>query len=87
MCKDLTYLTDPASQSLLKAFLKALYTESYISTCEQDFGFVRITGPLRDKALEAIDALITMGGVCGRGAAFLDPKLRDRPLFGVIGED
>jgi hypothetical protein len=47
-----------ASQTLLKAFLKALYMDEYITTCEEDFGFVRVTGELRQKALDAIDALV-----------------------------
>lgn len=57
--KDLTFIQDPASQSLLKAFLKAVYSDEYITQCEEQFGFVRISGSLRDMALESIDALIT----------------------------
>ena len=57
--KDLTFIEDPASQSLLKAFLKAVYSDEYIEQCEEQFGFVRVGGALRDMALASIDALIT----------------------------
>ena len=57
--KDLTFIQDPASQSLLKAFLKAVYSDEYIVQCEEEFGFVRVGGALRDQALAAIDALVT----------------------------
>jgi len=60
--KDLTYLKNPASQTLLKAFLKALYSDDYIPVCEEEFGFNRVSGDLRDKALAAIDALIVSDG-------------------------
>ncbi len=57
--KDLTFIQDPASQSLLKAFLKAVYSDEYITQCEEEFGFVRVGGSLRDMALQSIDALVT----------------------------
>lgn len=57
--KDLTFISDSASQSLVKAFLKALYSDEYITQCEAEFGFVRIAGELRDKALAAIDSIVT----------------------------
>lgn len=57
--KDLTFIEDPASQSLLKAFLKAIYSDEYITQCEEEFGFVRVGGALRDMALASIDALVT----------------------------
>ena len=54
----------PASQGLLKAFLLSLYNEEYITRCEVDFGFVRVTGPVRDEAISAIEGttLITSAG-------------------------
>ena len=57
--KDLTYIEDPASQTLLKAFLQAIYSDEYITQCEEEFGFVRVGGSLRDMALAEIDALVT----------------------------
>jgi ABC-type phosphate transport system substrate-binding protein len=39
--KDLTFISDPASQSLVKAFLEAVYSDEYITQCEEEFGFVR----------------------------------------------
>jgi hypothetical protein len=60
--KDLTFIADPAAQTLIKAFLKALYADEYITECEEEFGFVRVTGELRDQALAAIDALVTSDG-------------------------
>ena len=56
--QDLTYMP-PASQTLLQAFLRALYTDEYISVCENEFGFFRVEGDLREKALAAIDGLTT----------------------------
>ena len=60
--KDLTFIEDPASQTLLKAFLKAVYSDEYITQCEEEFGFVRIGGELRDQALKSIDEIITTDG-------------------------
>jgi hypothetical protein len=60
--KDITFIEDPASQTLLKAFLQALYTDEYITQCETEFGFVRVAGDLRSKALAAIDSLVTTSG-------------------------
>jgi len=57
--KDLTFIQDPASQSLVKAFLKAVYSDEFITQCEDEFGFVRVDGALRDMALQSIDALVT----------------------------
>jgi len=57
--KDLTFIEDPASQSLIKAFLNALYSDEYITQCEKEFGFVRIGGELRDKALKSIEEIVT----------------------------
>ena len=56
--KDITFL-DAASQTLLQAFLRALYSDDYIPECEEEFGFVRISGDLRQKALDTIDSLVT----------------------------
>ena len=60
--KDLTYMPNPASQTLLKAFLQALYSDDYIPVCEEEYGFFRITGDLRDKALAAIDEMVVSDG-------------------------
>jgi hypothetical protein len=60
--KDLTYLKNPASQTLLKAFLEALYTDSFITVCEEEYGFHRVTGSLREKALTAISELVVSSG-------------------------
>lgn len=57
--KDLTFIEDPASQSLLKAFLTAVYSDEYITQCEEQFGFVRVGGELRQMALDSINALVT----------------------------
>ena len=50
-------MPNSASRALLKAFLKALYTDEYITECEEEFGFVRVSGDLRQKALDEIEAL------------------------------
>mmetsp|Transcript_21659 Transcript_21659/g.23203 ORF Transcript_21659/g.23203 Transcript_21659/m.23203 type:complete len:207 (-) Transcript_21659:1780-2400(-) len=57
--KDLTFISDPASQSLVKAFLNAVYSDEYITQCEEEFGFVRVAGELREKALNAINTIVT----------------------------
>lgn len=57
--KDLTFIEDPASQSLVKAFLTAVYSDEFITQCEEEFGFVRVGGELRDMALKSIEALVT----------------------------
>jgi hypothetical protein len=56
--KDLTFIPNPASQTLLKSFLKQLYADDFIPICEADFGFVRVTGGLRNMSLAAIDSLV-----------------------------
>lgn len=56
--QDLTFIKDPASQSLVKAFLNAVYSDEYITQCEEEFGFVRVAGELRDKALNAINSIV-----------------------------
>lgn len=60
--KDLTFIADPAAQGLLKAFLNAVYTDEYITQCEEEFGFVRVSGDLRDKALSEIESLTVSSG-------------------------
>jgi hypothetical protein len=60
--KDLTFIEDPAAQTLLKAFLEAVYMDEYITQCEEEFGFFRVNGELRDKALSDISALVTTSG-------------------------
>jgi hypothetical protein len=55
--KDLKHIADPQEQTLLKAFLKALYKDNYVADCEESFGFVRVSGDLKDRAIAAIDTL------------------------------
>ena len=52
--KDLSHITNPVSQGLLQAFLTALYTEEYISVCEEEFGFF-------DDARERIEHIVELG--------------------------
>ena len=56
--KDLSHIGGAQDQTLLKAFLKALYNDKYVAECEESFGFVRVSGDLRDRALAAIDTLV-----------------------------
>jgi hypothetical protein len=60
--KDLTFIQDPAAQTLVKAFLTALYTDEYITQCEEEFDFVRVAGELREKALSEISSLTVSSG-------------------------
>jgi hypothetical protein len=55
--KDLKHIADPQEQTFLKAFLKALYKDDYVADCEESFGFVRVSGDLKDRAIAAIDTL------------------------------
>ena len=72
--KDITYIQDPVAQGLLKAFLKALYTDEYITECEKEFGFVRVSGNLRQKALDAIESLTTSPGAANFTFEFATDK-------------
>jgi len=60
--QDLTFMSNPASQTLLQAFLRALYDDEFIPICEEEFGFFRVEGELREKALAAIDGLTITPG-------------------------
>ena len=56
--KDLpTFISDPRAQSLLVAFLKALYDPLYMGKCEEQYRFLPVKGDLRDMALASIDML------------------------------
>ena len=59
--QDLTYLSGPSAH-LLKAFLTALYMPEYNEVCAEEFGFVPVTGELKEKAEAAIQGLTTSGG-------------------------
>jgi hypothetical protein len=57
--KDLpSFMPDPASQSLLVAFFKALYDPEFISKCQEDYLFLPVPEGLRDGALESLDMLV-----------------------------
>jgi hypothetical protein len=43
---------------LLKAFLKALYNDNYVAECEESFGFVRVSGDLKNRSIAAIETLL-----------------------------
>lgn len=57
---DITYL-EPESQRLLKAFLTALYMPEYNQICADEFGFVPVTGTLKEKAEQVIQGLTVSG--------------------------
>lgn len=53
--KDLpAFIPNPESQSLLVAFLKALYDPSFISKCEDDYDFLSVPESLAIQAMESI---------------------------------
>jgi hypothetical protein len=56
--KDITFIPSPDSQALTVAFLKALYSYEYSGVCEDEFGFVPVSGNLRERTLQAIDSLV-----------------------------
>jgi hypothetical protein len=57
---DLSYFGDADEQSLLVAFLKALYDDDYVQQCVEDHGFTLPTQTVRNYALNAIDTLLTV---------------------------
>lgn len=60
--KELTSIEDPNEKTLLKAFLRALYTEEFNEVCVEDFGFTLPTETIRERALSAIDTLLEADG-------------------------
>ena len=54
--KDLSFITNPASRTLLKAFATALYDPDYIGLCSR-FGHIPVPPSVRDMALAGIDTL------------------------------
>jgi hypothetical protein len=56
--QDLSFIESPQEQALLKAFLQALYDDSYVQQCVDAYGFVKVDGLALNISLAAIDALI-----------------------------
>ena len=54
---DLSYLDDPDEQTLLKAFLKALYDDAYVQQCVADHGFTLPPTSIKNFAISAINGL------------------------------
>lgn len=57
--KDLSHIEDPQEQTLLKAFLTALYDPSYIDLCVQGFAFTAVPENVRQIGLAGIDMIAT----------------------------
>ena len=55
--KDLTFIEDPRSQSLLKAFLKTLYDPAYTQKCVDEYLFFPVPERLRNIGLASIEML------------------------------
>uniref|UniRef100_A0A7S3L500 PBP domain-containing protein n=1 Tax=Amphora coffeiformis TaxID=265554 RepID=A0A7S3L500_9STRA len=55
--EDLSYLNDPDEQTLLKAFLKALYDDNYVQQCVSDHDFTLPPASIKNFAVAAIDSL------------------------------
>ena len=62
MRKDLSFIGDPAEQSLLTAFLRALYDPAYIDQCADLFGFVTVPTNVRNVGLDGINMLRVAAG-------------------------
>jgi len=56
--RDLTFIDDPQEQTLLVAFLKALYDERYITQCATEFGFTLPSPEVRDFFRDEIERLL-----------------------------
>lgn len=54
--QDIAFLVDPLKQTLLVAFLQALYDPIYINQC-YDLGFVAVSGTIRAMGLAGINSL------------------------------
>ena len=60
--KDLSFIDDPGEQSLLTAFLRALYDSEYIDQCAELFGFTTVPTNVRDVGLGGINMLQVSAG-------------------------
>jgi hypothetical protein len=56
--QDLGFIESPQEQVLLKAFLQALFDDSYVQQCVDNYGFFKIDGRALNISLAAIDSLI-----------------------------
>lgn len=63
--KDLKYIQEPQEQSLLTAFLRALYDPTYINQCVDQFAFTAIPEEIRQLGLDGIDTLVTHANATG----------------------
>lgn len=59
--EDLSYMDDPEEQTLLKAFLRALYDDNYIGQCVTDHGFTLPPEEIKTFARNAIANINTTG--------------------------
>jgi len=57
--KDLSHIEEPQEQTLLKAFLTALYDPAYIDQCVEKFAFTAVPDNVRQIGLDGIDMLGT----------------------------
>jgi hypothetical protein len=57
--KDLSHIEDPQEQTLLKAFLAALYDPAYINVCAEEFAFTIVPDNVRQIGLAGIDMIAT----------------------------
>jgi ABC-type phosphate transport system substrate-binding protein len=60
--EDVTYMQNPEEQTLLKAFLKALYDDDYVGQCVLDHSFTLPPPEIKEFARAAIDNMITNTG-------------------------
>ena len=55
--QDLSFIQSPQEQALLKAFLQALFDDSYVQPCVDAYEFAKVTGKALQIAQEAINSL------------------------------
>lgn len=56
--QNLSFLSVPQEQALLKAFLQTVYDDSFIYHCVDTYGFIPVEGAARQIALDGIDSLV-----------------------------
>ena len=55
--QDLSFMSNPQEQALLKAFLQTLYDDSFVQQCVDAYEFSKVDGSALQIAMDAIDAL------------------------------
>lgn len=55
--RDVNFMSHPQEEALLKAFLLALYDDTFVQVCVDDYEFAKVDGATRQLALDGIEML------------------------------